>query len=171
VSEETKQTTSNKNLGKTLGLITVALGLISFVVLVLNDKASETLVKVRSKKPSTTQTQTAASNSKNRLTTLWAQDFEKMNEGSFTEEFSQVKNIKVFMLDKNLHFLLDQLSAPISINQTAPYSLEVSFISHYSEELEKDILIIQYNFIDTATTNMVLELSRQLVLSDSFLKE
>ena len=148
----------------------VAVSLTSFAILILNKNTSESSIKYLINQ-STHHTQTAVNNSKNKLTSLWAQDFKKMNENTYTEEFKQVKNIKVFMLDKNLHFLLDHLNAPIQTNQLAKYSLEVSFISHYSEDLEKDILIIQYNFIDITTTNMVLEISRQLILSDNFLKE
>jgi hypothetical protein len=94
-----------------------------------------------------------------------------MQKEGLPEEFKGIWQIKVFMLDKNLHFLLKDLKAPVKTSKNGVFNLEVTFISHYSEELKKDMLIIQYNIIDIETENMILETSRQVVLEEGFLKE
>jgi len=158
----------NKNKAEQFfGVFIIIVGLLGLYVLYfektdLAQKPEPTKIKV---------SQNSDLPSKSKLTQLWSKDFDAMKSEGLPPEFKGVWQIKVFMLDKNLHFLLRDLKAPIETNKNGVFNLEVTFISHYSEELKKDMLIIQYNVIDIETDNMILETSRQIVLKDGFLEE
>ena len=149
------------------GVFIVIIGLLGLYVLFFDMTDPVEMPKQRQIKVSNK----AKSSSTSKLTTLWSKDFNDMKSKGLPPEFRGVWQIKVFMLDKNLHFLLKDLKSPIQTNKNGVYNLEVTFISHYSEDLRKDMLIIQYNIIDIETDNMILETSRQIVLEDGFLKE
>lgn len=165
---------SSKTVEKLFGLLVIALGLAGLYKLYVEGshytKAYKKELKIEQK---TTYKLKDGAQSQNKLTTLWRNDFDTMKK-ELTElptEFNDVASIRVYMLDKNLHPLLENLKAPIRTQKASSLNLEVSFISHFSEELKKDVLIIQYNFIDIDTENMILETSRQIVLEDQFLKK
>jgi len=154
---------------KVFGLFIISLGLIGLYKLYIDDFTPSSPVK---KKEISGDKEVLIKTEKSKLTKLWRNDFLDMTKkGLKPSEFDSISNLKVYMLDKNLHFLLDDLKAPLKSQKDGHYTLETSFISHFSEEQNKNVLIIQYNFIENETGNMVLETSRQITLEDDFLKE
>lgn len=141
------------------GILLILGGLFGFKLLYQNS--------IVDKKPAKAKVQNPRLN-ENPLTLLWKEDYEKMSPEELAT-LEKVNSLKVFMLDKNLHKFLKDLKAPITTKMDKPLQLEVSFMTHRSEIQEKDMLIIQYNFIDTASENMIREMSRQIQLSDDFL--
>lgn len=151
--------TSTKVFEKIFGILLIFGGLIGLTLLFddpVNEKSNVKIVE-----------QATLKDNKNKLSLIWRKDFEKMRFNE-TDPFKKVNSIKVFMLDKKLHHLMAGLKPPISTGVDKPLQLEVSFMTHKSEIQEKNMLVIQYNFIDTASENMVQEFSRQIELNETF---
>ena len=154
------QKETNNIIEQVFGILLILGGLIGFKLLFQNSIVKE--------KATDKQTEQKFEIAENPLSVIWKKDFQEMSSEE-SAPFKKVNSLKVFMLDRNLHTLLEGLKPPITTKMDKPLQLEVSFMTHRSEIKEKDMLIIQYNFIDTVSENMILEMSRQIELTDNFL--
>lgn len=141
--------------GQFLGLSIVVLGIGSLVYLTsLPQNTKNVEIKYQKK-----------SKSHNILQTLWERDFQQMKESNeMDDRLKQASQIRVFMLDKNLHKFFKGLNSPIKINSRGLYLLEVSFMSHHSELDGLNKIIIQYNLIENNTKEMLYEVSRTVTV-------
>jgi len=109
--------------------------------------------------------------SKSPFQVLWEQDIKEMfAEKVFPQEISSIGKIRVFMLDQNLHSQFQKISAPFKQKRDGQNLLEVSFMSHRSDDDNSQKLIIQYNLTDKDSGNMFWEHSRVLTVSNSMLE-
>lgn len=133
------------------------------VFLLWQSELSNTPVKTLSKKE-------RKKLSKSKLQKIWEKDIKEMlEEKLFHKEITSLKKVRVFLLDENLHKHFKSLKTPFKFNKKGRNLLEVSFMSHHSENENTDKLVIQYNLTSKQTGNMFWEHSRTIDLDESIL--
>lgn len=106
-----------------------------------------------------------------KLQKIWEKDIKEMvKEDLFNKEIFSIKKVRLFLLDENLHRHFKKLHAPFKLNNDGKNLLEVSFMSHHSENENTDKLVIQYNLTDKDSRNMFWEHSRTITLDPDILK-
>ena len=109
---------------------------------------------------------------KSEFQSLWEKDIKEMvKDELFHKEISSLKKVRIFLLDENLHRHFKGLSAPFKFHQNGQNLLEVSFMSHHSENEGTDKLVVQYNLIDKDSGNMFWEHSRTINLKSNVLQD
>lgn len=138
-----------------------------FVALLASSTLIYLLVTTQSSDPSS-PSPTGSINIQNSLQSIWLKDINEMKKKNlFDKRINSISKIKVFMLDENLHSFLKDLKAPFKTQKKGLYTLEISFMSHFSEEDQSEKVITQYNLIQNESGNMIWELSRALNISNS----
>ncbi len=148
---------------KYLGLLIIASSLVSLFILYRTELPNQVKNPIKVTRINTKR-------KKSKLQALWEEDIKKMKkENLFHKEISSLKKVRVFLLDENLHKHFKGLKTPFKYNNKGRNLLEVSFMTHFSENENKDKLIVQYNLTDKGSKNMFWEFSRTINLDDDFL--
>lgn len=94
------------------------------------------------------------------LNQRWRYDFEKLlKEGQLPNAWLLIKEIRFIPADEALKPLVPLLIAPVKINDKGEYALEITLISHLSEQGDTQI-IFQHNIIQIINNDMAWELNR-----------
>ncbi|MES2768872.1 MAG: hypothetical protein V4596_06965 [Bdellovibrionota bacterium] len=108
------------------------------------------------------------------IETLWKQDMELLvRSKSLPKEWIEVSEIKYFPLTETTKDLLAKIRPPLGTHDTGKYRMEVTVDDWLDNENGKSDygLMIQYQLFDIASQNLIWELGRTLIMTDSKVKE
>lgn len=95
-----------------------------------------------------------------KINMTWKQDIKRLIEDAqIPMAWNEINQVMFLPTDPITVELAEKLVAPIRINSSGIYRLDISIISHQSED-EKTQIVLQHNLIDTRNDNTIWELNR-----------
>lgn len=101
-----------------------------------------------------------------KLNQVWKKDIQRLIESSeIPQAWNMINKVIFIPTDPATQKLSKRLIAPVKVNTQGIYRLEVSIISHKSDNDQTQILL-QHNLVDSENENTIWELNRTYNLKD-----
>lgn len=145
---------------KVLGLALLTIAIIGISKLLIIDKNKTSLYKTKSSK--------IKKNTKNIfINQVWHDDIKRLiKSGEIPNAWSKINQIIFIATDPETKELTKYLKAPVKINKSGEYRLEISVISHQSD-LNKTQILLQHNIIQNDNDDTIWEINRTYNLKNN----